>query len=64
MKWHFSEETGTNFWLAMRQELPFNPIRDVNTFNDLRKFPDISERLHTVPIQHLLPHGLKHDQQV
>ncbi|MDE9567225.1 phenazine antibiotic biosynthesis protein, partial [Xenorhabdus bovienii] len=37
---------------------------DVNTFNDLRKFPDISERLHTVPIQHLLPHGLKHDQQV
>ncbi|MDE1480239.1 phenazine antibiotic biosynthesis protein [Xenorhabdus bovienii] len=64
MKWHFSEETGTDFWLVMRQELPFNPIRDVNTFNDLRKFPDISARLRTVPIQHLLPRGLKHDQQV
>ncbi|MDE1479725.1 AMP-binding protein [Xenorhabdus bovienii] len=64
MKWHFSEETGTDFWLAMRQELPFDPIHDVNTFNDLRKFPDISEHLRTVPIQHLLPRGLKNDHQV
>ncbi|WFQ79979.1 phenazine antibiotic biosynthesis protein [Xenorhabdus sp. SF857] len=64
MKWHFSEKTGPDFWLAMRKELPFNPIRDVNTFDDLRKFPDISERLRTVPIQQLLPRGLKNDHRV
>ncbi|WP_188093283.1 AMP-binding protein [Photorhabdus heterorhabditis] len=64
MKWHFSEETGTDFWLAMRQELPFDPARDINTFNDLRKFSDISERLRTVPVQQLLPRGLRNDHQV
>ncbi|MBD2805798.1 phenazine antibiotic biosynthesis protein [Xenorhabdus sp. 42] len=64
MKWHFSEETGTDFWLAMRQELPFNPLSDINTFDDLRKFPDISARLRTTPVQSLQPRGLQHDRQV
>ncbi|WP_119343963.1 phenazine antibiotic biosynthesis protein [Facilibium subflavum] len=64
IKWHFSEETGSDFWLSMRKELNFNPINEIKSFNDLRKFPDISKCLRTVPIQKLLPRGLKDNHNV
>src|SRR6266702_6789771 len=39
VKWHFSPETGTPFWLEKAKELPFNPLADVKSFDDLKKFP-------------------------
>ncbi|WP_051287678.1 AMP-binding protein [Photobacterium halotolerans] len=62
IKWHFSEETGSEFWLKIRSELEFDPIKEVNTFSDLKKFPDFSERLRTVPVEQLIPRGLKDDK--
>lgn len=61
VKWHFSEETGSDFWLKIRPELAFDPIKEVKNFRDLKKFPDISERLKNVPVEQLIPRGLKND---
>src|SRR5580698_4313571 len=38
MRWHFSEATGSLFWLQRRSSLPFHPIQDIEGFNDLPRF--------------------------
>ncbi|WP_369192358.1 hypothetical protein [Streptomyces sp. R08] len=38
MRWHFSLETGSSFWLDRRDRLGFDPVEDVNGFADLRRF--------------------------
>jgi phenylacetate-coenzyme A ligase PaaK-like adenylate-forming protein len=37
--WHFHESTGCPFWLEKKAELNFDPLTEVNCFEDLRKFP-------------------------
>jgi len=39
VRWHFSPETGCPFWLEKKQQLDFDPISEVRTFDDLKKFP-------------------------
>lgn len=39
VKWHFGPETGSEFWLNKVSEFDFDPLTDVNCFEDLRKFP-------------------------
>lgn len=58
MRWHFSADTGSPFWLDKRGSLDFDPIDDVRTFADLRRFPDVSDELRTVPVRDLVPKGL------
>jgi phenylacetate-coenzyme A ligase PaaK-like adenylate-forming protein len=43
VRWHFSEETGCDFWLAKRRELDFDPLTDIRSFDDLRKFPPFED---------------------
>ena len=43
VKWHFSPETGTPFWLEKAKEFDFNPLTDVNTFDDVKKFPPFED---------------------
>lgn len=38
VEWHFNPETGTPFWLEKAKELSFDPRKDVQCFEDLRKF--------------------------
>lgn len=38
MRWHFSEETGSRFWLERRADLGFDPISEVDSFESLRLF--------------------------
>ncbi|SDP33112.1 hypothetical protein SAMN04487981_12091 [Streptomyces sp. cf386] len=57
LQWHFSPETGSPFWLKRKENLGFDPLRDVNEFADLRKFPDLSDELRTVPVDDLMPAG-------
>jgi phenylacetate-coenzyme A ligase PaaK-like adenylate-forming protein len=58
MRWHFSEQTGAPFWLAFRSELGFDPLRDINSFADLRSFgPFNTERLRLARVRDLLPRG-------
>lgn len=36
---HFHESTGCPFWLEKKRELKFDPLKDINCFEDLKKFP-------------------------
>ena len=40
INWHFSEKTGSSFWLNWAKEQSWNPLEEVHTFGDLcAKFP-------------------------
>jgi hypothetical protein len=58
MKWHFSPDTGSAFWLERRSRLGFDPLRDIRTFADLALFPDVSLELRDIPVEALQPRGL------
>ncbi|MFX4423961.1 hypothetical protein ABTA75_18985, partial [Acinetobacter baumannii] len=58
MQWHFSPNTGSSFWLEMRSQLSFNPVKDIHSFADLSLFPDISSLLREIAIEDLQPKGL------
>src|SRR5688572_5622483 len=36
--WHFNPETGCPFWLERARTFDFDPVKDVNTYQDLDKF--------------------------
>ncbi|MFW6639893.1 phenazine biosynthesis protein [Nocardiopsis algeriensis] len=57
LRWHFSPATGSRFWRERRALLDFDPLRDVGGLADLALFPDFSEDLRTVPVEHLIPAG-------
>ncbi len=39
VKWHFTPETGTPFWLEKARSFDFNPLTDVKTLDDIKLFP-------------------------
>ena len=56
--WHFSEETGSPFWLEKKAELNFNPLTDVKSFDDLKKFPHFEDEwLRGGPVRRWVPKG-------
>ncbi len=55
--WHFGEDTGSPFWLRAAKNLGFNPVVDVQTFTDLRLFPNLVDELRDVPVEDLVPRG-------
>jgi phenylacetate-coenzyme A ligase PaaK-like adenylate-forming protein len=55
--WHFGEDTGCTFWLDTASTLNFNPLTDINTFADLRLFPNLVNTLRRVPVKDLIPRG-------
>ncbi|MET9844854.1 phenazine antibiotic biosynthesis protein [Streptomyces ossamyceticus] len=57
MRWHFSPETGSPYWLERARTLDFDPRRDVRTFADLRLFPNVVNELRNVPVRDLVPRG-------
>ena len=57
--WHFGEDTGSAFWLRTAKTLDFNPLTDINTFTDLRLFPNLVNELRGVPVEDLIPRGYK-----
>lgn len=60
MSWHFSEETGSPFWLGKRKALAFDPLKDVRTLDDLDKFGLFDKReLQTVNVNDLVPRGFR-----
>lgn len=61
MRWHFDPRTGSPFWLDLARSLPFDPLTDVTGPGGLRWFPDVSDRLRTVPVGELVPRGFGGD---
>ena len=56
--WHFSEETGSPFWLEKRAELKFDPLKDIRCFDDLKKFPLFEDDwLRGGPVRRWVPKG-------
>lgn len=59
MKWHFSDKTGSDFWLSKKKEFRFDPLKDINTFDDLFLFNDYVDELKKVDVNCLIPRGIK-----
>ncbi len=57
LRWHFSPETGSPFWLDRADTLGFDPVRDVHGFADLAKFPNLAPDLRTARVEELIPRG-------
>ncbi len=55
--WHFGADTGSPFWLRAAQDLPFDPLTDIKSFDDLRLFPNRLHQLRSAPIEDLIPRG-------
>lgn len=55
--WHFGERTGSAFWLRAAQTLDFDPLTDVTTFADLRRFPNLLSELRNESVDDLVPRG-------
>jgi len=62
--WHFHESTGCPFWLEKKSELKFDPLTEIKSFDDLKKFdPFEDEWLRGGPVRRWVPKGLA-DQPV
>ncbi len=56
----FQPATGCPFWLEKAKTLGFDPRKDVQTFDDLKKFPSFEDEwLRGGPVQRWIPQGLK-----
>jgi len=61
IQWHFSPETGCEFWLNRAQELGFDPREEVHSFDDLKKFGLFQDEwLRGGPVRKWVPRGLAH----
>lgn len=60
VRWHFSPDTGTPFWLAKAKEFKFDPLKDVNGWDDIKKFPFFEDEwLRGGPVNRWIPKGMK-----
>ncbi|PZT74839.1 MULTISPECIES: AMP-binding protein [unclassified Streptomyces] len=57
LRWHFSPETGSPFWLERAAHLGFDPLTDIRTFADLTRFPNLAGSLRDVRGEDLVPRG-------
>ena len=59
VQWHFHESTGSPFWLQKKSELSFDPLKEVKSFDDLKKFPIFEDDwLRGGPVNRWIPKGL------
>ncbi len=58
VRWHFHESTGCPFWLEKKAELNIDPLKEIETFDDLRKFPLFEDEwLRGGPVRRWVPKG-------
>ncbi|VAX36384.1 FIG00927160: hypothetical protein [hydrothermal vent metagenome] len=64
VQWHFDPQTGSPFWLEKATSYNFNPRTDINSFEDLNKFPLFEDDwLRGGPVRRWLPKGLEGQPQ-
>ncbi len=60
VRWHFGPDTGTPFWLEKARSFSFNPLKDVNGWEDIKKFPFFEDDwLRGGPVNRWIPRGFK-----
>jgi phenylacetate-coenzyme A ligase PaaK-like adenylate-forming protein len=58
VRWHFSPDTGTPFWLEKAKTFNFDPLKDVNGWDDIKKFPFFEDEwLRGGPVRRWVPKG-------
>jgi phenylacetate-coenzyme A ligase PaaK-like adenylate-forming protein len=58
MRWHFDEQTGSPYWLRKKQTLDFDPIRDIRTLEDVKRFGLFDKTdLQKLSMREFLPRG-------
>jgi phenylacetate-coenzyme A ligase PaaK-like adenylate-forming protein len=57
MRWHFSPQTGSPFWLQRAKTLDFDPLADIRGFEGLTLFPNVVDELRGIPVRDLIPQG-------
>ena len=59
VKWHFSDDTGSPFWLEKKQAYDFDPL-EIDGFDGLKRFPPFEDDwLRGGPVKRWLPKGLE-----
>lgn len=59
IRWHFSPDTGTPFWLEKAKSFNFDPLKDVNGWEDVKKFPIFEDEwLRGGPVRKWVPKGM------
>jgi phenylacetate-coenzyme A ligase PaaK-like adenylate-forming protein len=59
VQWHFHESTGSPFWLEKAKSLKFNPLTEVKSYADLKKFPPFEDEwLRGGPVTRWIPKAL------
>ena len=58
VKWHFSPQTGSPFWLEKARSLPFDPLKTIQGYDDLKQFGHFQDEwLRGGPVRRWLPKG-------
>ena len=59
MEWHFNPNTGAPFWVEHAKKLPFDPRKDVRTYDDLHLFGNFQDEwLRGGPVTRWVPKGI------
>jgi phenylacetate-coenzyme A ligase PaaK-like adenylate-forming protein len=57
--WHFSEETGSPFWLGWMREAGWDPKEEIRVYEDIVKFPHFEDDLlRDLPNEQFVPKGM------
>jgi len=60
VRWHFSPDTGTPFWLEKAKSFDFDPLKDVSGWEDIKRFPFFEDDwLRGGPVTRWIPRGFK-----
>jgi hypothetical protein len=58
VRWHFSPQTGSPFWLEKAGSLPFDPLKKIQGYDDLKLFGHFQDEwLRGGPVRRWLPAG-------
>jgi len=58
--WHFSKDTGTPLWLEWASQADWDPLAEVQGFEDLMRFPNFDENwLRDTPLDRWIPAAYK-----
>jgi phenylacetate-coenzyme A ligase PaaK-like adenylate-forming protein len=56
IQWHFHPSTGCPFWLETASRLKFDPLKEVRSYDDLKKFPPFEDEwLRGGPVRRWVP---------
>ena len=60
IKWHFSDNTGCPFWLRWKSEAGWDPVKEIKTIDDIKKFPHFQDEwLRDGPLDKWVPQEYK-----